>query len=185
MPIDDQDFPRRMQRLESLIEEFERCSDPGLRAKTTELVRTILDLHGVGLERILRHIGAAGEPGRGLLDTLARDDLVGCLLSLYDLHPAGLEERVAQALEKVRPYLRSHGGNVELLGIADGIVRLRMQGSCHGCPSSAQTLKSTIEEAIYAAAPDVTAIEVEDVTPPAAEPAATFVPVAELAVRHR
>ena len=88
------------------------------------------------------------------------------LLLLYGLHPLDLEARVQQALEKVRPLLRSHGGNVELLGIADGVVRLRMLGSCHGCPSSAMTLKNAIEEAIYAAAPDATAIEVEGVAEP-------------------
>jgi len=83
-------------------------------------------------------------------------------LLLYGLHPLDLESRVGQALEKVRPYLHSHGGNIELLGLTDGIVRLRLHGSCHGCPSSAQTLKQTIEEAIFEIAPDVTAIEVED-----------------------
>ena len=49
--------------------------------------------------------------------------------------PPILESRVEQALERVRPYLRSHGGNVEMLGIAEGVVRLRMLGSCNGCPS--------------------------------------------------
>ena len=91
------------------------------------------------------------------------------LLLLHGLHPLDLEARVRQALEQVRPYLRTHGGDVELLGVDDGVVRLRMQGSCHGCPSSAVTLKHTIEEAIYDAAPDVAAIEVEGVVePPAA-----------------
>jgi nitrite reductase/ring-hydroxylating ferredoxin subunit len=52
---------------------------------------------------------------------------------------------------------------VELLGLEDGVVRLRMQGSCDGCPSSAMTLKLAIEEAIYEAAPDITGIEVEGV----------------------
>ena len=55
-------------------------------------------------------------------------------------------------------------------GSIDGVVRLRMQGSCHGCPSSAMTLKNAIEEAIYAAAPDVAAIEVEGVVDPPVHP---------------
>ena len=66
-----------------------------------------------------------------------------------------------QALEQVRPYLRSHGGNVELLEVRDGVVRLQLEGSCHGCPSSAVTMKQTIEEAILAKAPDMVAVEVE------------------------
>jgi len=94
---------------------------------------------------------------------LAADEVVGSLLLLYGLHPLSLEVRVTQALDKVRPYLDSHGGNVELLNIADGVVQLRMQGSCKSCPSSSLTLKLAIEEAIYAAAPDVVSIEAEGV----------------------
>jgi Fe-S cluster biogenesis protein NfuA/nitrite reductase/ring-hydroxylating ferredoxin subunit len=82
---------------------------------------------------------------------------------LYGLHPVDFSTRVLGALEKVRPYLQSHGGNVELMGVDDGVVRLQMQGSCHGCPSSAMTLKLAIEEAIYDAAPDVVEIAVDGV----------------------
>ena len=88
---------------------------------------------------------------------------------MYGLHPLDLETRVEQALERVRPLLRSHHGDVELEGVIDGVVRLRMQGSCNGCPSSALTLKNAIEEAIYAAAPDVEAIQVEGVVDAAAQ----------------
>jgi Fe-S cluster biogenesis protein NfuA len=80
---------------------------------------------------------------------------------LHGLHPLDLETRVRQALENVRPLLRSHGGNVELLGLAGAVVRLRMLGSCDGCPSSALTLKSAIEDAIFERAPDVIGIEVD------------------------
>jgi Fe-S cluster biogenesis protein NfuA len=79
-----------------------------------------------------------------------------------------VEERVEAALAEMRPYLDSHGGDVRLLGVTDGVVRLQLQGSCSGCPSSAATLKSGIEEAIYSAAPDVERIEAEDA--PAAAP---------------
>jgi len=68
---------------------------------------------------------------------------------------------VAQALDNVRPHLESHGGNVELMKIDSGVVRLRLQGSCRSCASSADTLKLAVEAAIYAAAPDVVSIEAE------------------------
>jgi Fe-S cluster biogenesis protein NfuA len=67
------------------------------------------------------------------------------------------------ALEEVRPYLQSHGGNVELLGVKEGVARLRMQGSCSGCPSSTVTLRLAIEEAIQKTAPDLEGIEAEGV----------------------
>jgi Fe-S cluster biogenesis protein NfuA len=159
---EDREFRKRMERIETLIHEVEHFPDPKARTHTREIIQAILDLHGAALERALEKIAATGETGLAMIDSLAADDLVGSLLLLYGLHPQDTETRVRQALDKVRPYLRSHGGNVELLGVAGGMVRLRMQGSCEDCPSSAATLKRTIEEAIYDKAPDVTAIEVEE-----------------------
>jgi Fe-S cluster biogenesis protein NfuA len=71
---------------------------------------------------------------------------------------------VRQALDKVRPHLRSHGGDVELLGVVRGVVRLRMVGSCDGCPSSAAALRQAVEEAVAATAPDAAGVEVEGTT---------------------
>ena len=109
---------------------------------------------------------AERDDGR-LAAALAGDELVAHLLLLHGLHPVPLEQRVRGALDEVRPYLESHGGNVELLGIDDGVVRLRMEGSCSGCPSSAMTLKLAIEDAIQKAAPDVQDVVAEDEPRPA------------------
>jgi Fe-S cluster biogenesis protein NfuA len=158
--VQDKNFHQSIQRIEGLIQEVERYQDPAAKAHTREMVQAVLDLHGAGLEKMLEILAEAGEPGLALIDNLARDDLVSSLLLLYGLHPLDLETRVRQALDKVRPYLRSHGGNVELLSTEGGVVRLRLQGSCDGCPSSAVTMKSSIEEAIYEKAPDVAGIEV-------------------------
>jgi Fe-S cluster biogenesis protein NfuA len=109
------------------------------------------------LERILGHLDATAR------DACTRDEVVAGLLLLHGLHPLDMEARIRQALEQVRPFLRSHGGNVELIDVAAGVVRLRLVGSCDGCPSSAETMSQTIEEAILARAPDVMAVEVEGV----------------------
>ena len=79
------------------------------------------------------------------------------LLILHGLHPLDVETRIARALDRVRPYLGSHGGDVKLLGVTDGVVHLRLEGSCHGCPSSTVTMKLAIEKAIEEAAPEVAA----------------------------
>jgi Fe-S cluster biogenesis protein NfuA len=179
-PLGAKDFQARMQRLETLIHEVERFTDPAARAHTRELVQAILDIHATGLAKVLDRLSDAGDTGRALIAELADDECVGHLLLLYALHPADLETRVRQALDRVRPYLRSHGGNVELLGMNGGVVRLRLQGSCRSCPSSALTLQSTVEEAIYERAPEVTAIEVEGPAEQPAQTAATFVPLEEL-----
>jgi Fe-S cluster biogenesis protein NfuA/nitrite reductase/ring-hydroxylating ferredoxin subunit len=92
---------------------------------------------------------------------------------------------VQAALDEVRPYLDSHGGDVELLSVDEGVVRLRMQGSCKGCPSSAATLKLAIEDAIHKHAPDVEAVEADGAVPepepgPVSLPMASWTPVSDL-----
>jgi Fe-S cluster biogenesis protein NfuA/nitrite reductase/ring-hydroxylating ferredoxin subunit len=153
-----------MQRIEGLIHKIENVPDVEARAAALELVQSLMDFHGAGLDRLMELIAEAGEAGYAIFDRFAGDNLVGSLLLLYNLHPVPLETRVMQALDKVRPYLDSHGGNVELIGITNEVVRLRLEGSCKSCPSSSMTLKLAIEEAIMAAAPDVVAIEAEGVT---------------------
>jgi Fe-S cluster biogenesis protein NfuA len=102
-------------------------------------------------------------------------------LMLHDLHPVDLPTRVEQALEKVRPLLRSHGGDVELVDLSDGVVKLKLDGSCHGCPSSSITLRNAIEEAIFEFAPDIERLEVAGVVEP--PPASGFVPLEAIRVR--
>ena len=156
------EFERRMAVVDELVSRLETTADPDARSAAQELVRTVMELNSAALERILQIAQRDGEAGRRLADQFTQDGLVASLLLLYGLHPVDLETRVRGALDKTRPYLKSHGGNVELLEIDDaGTVRLRLQGSCHGCPSSAMTLKNAIEQAIHEAAPDVAAIVVD------------------------
>jgi Fe-S cluster biogenesis protein NfuA len=153
--------PGSPEVIEELIAELERTADPAAQAQARAIVQAVLEFHGRALGQLMAHIAGTGAAGAALLETLARDDLVASLLLLHDLHPHDLGARVARALDQVRPQLRSHGGDVELLGVKDGIVQLRMRGSCHGCPSSSVTLRELIETAIESAAPDVVDIEVD------------------------
>lgn len=168
-------MPQSMEQVEGLISKIENLPNAEARTTALELVKALMEFHGAALERLMEIVADAGDPGYAMFDNFAADDLVGSLLLLYGLHPLPIEARVTKALEKVRPYLESHGGNVELLDITGGVVHLRMQGSCKSCPTSAMTLKLAIEEAIYAAAPDVVAIEAEGVTEQA--PATGFVQI--------
>jgi Fe-S cluster biogenesis protein NfuA/nitrite reductase/ring-hydroxylating ferredoxin subunit len=151
------------------------------RERAEELVRLVADLYGAGLERVLELMHERGHLDDATLDALAGDDLVASLLLVHGLHPYGVRQRVEQALDSVRPYLGSHNGDVELIDITDeGVVRLRLLGSCDGCPSSSVTLKLAVEGAIEAAAPEISAIEVQT---PAAEPAGGVIPATALFAR--
>ena len=162
MLIDDQGLQERVARMETLLGEIETLPDRNTRSKAAEVVGVLLDLYGEGLARMMEVV-AEGEERERTFDAFAEDELVSHLLLLHGLHPLDLETRVIMALEEVRPYLQSHGGNVELLGVEEGVARLRMQGSCSGCPSSIATLRLAIEEAIQKTAPDLEGIEAEGV----------------------
>jgi Fe-S cluster biogenesis protein NfuA len=175
-------FEQRMKRLDALIHEIETFTDPTARSVAEEVVQALLELHGGGIERMLE-IVAAGDAGQPILTEIATDDTTRNLLLLHGLHPVSMEDRVRQALDRVRPYMASHGGYVELRGIEDGVVHLRLEGSCHGCPSSLLTLQLSIEKEIMDLAPDVAGIEVEGLAEAAAPPIAPdgFVPIASFA----
>jgi Fe-S cluster biogenesis protein NfuA len=159
------EFHTSLRRLDSLLQDVERLTDPSARAQVRMIVQALLELHGLGLNNLLGHLSAAGPSGEAILDACVRDEVIGGLLLLHGLHPVDLESRVLQALEQVRPALQSHGGDVKLLEVADGVVRLQLQGNCHGCPSSSATMSQTIEQAILGLAPDATALLVEGATP--------------------
>ncbi|WP_326701247.1 NifU family protein [Streptomyces sp. NBC_01754] len=151
------------------------------RERSEELVRLVVDFYGAGLERLLDLVHEQGKLDDEILAALAADELVASLLLVHGLHPYSVETRVEEALESVRPYLGSHGGDVELLAVTDdGAVRLRLLGSCDGCPSSSVTLKLAVQGAVEAAAPEITSIEVET---PAEEEAGPLVPVDSLFTR--
>lgn len=156
----------QVARVEGLLEQLETLPDPAARETATEVVQALLDLYGEGLGRIVAVI-AARDDGT-LAEALGADELIAHLLLLHGLHPVPVEERVRGALQGVLPYLESHGGSVQLLGVEEGIVQLRLEGSCSGCPSSSMTLKLAIEDAIFKAAPDVEEVRAEGATAPAA-----------------
>lgn len=157
------EFQQRLQSIERLLGEIESSADPNLRSRVQELVQLVMDLHGAGIERMLELVRAAGESisGESIVQKLGRDELVASLLVLYGLHPVELEARVAQALDKARSRLRPLDGEVELLSIRDGAVRLRIKANGHGCGSTAQALKEIVENAVYQGAPDITSLVVE------------------------
>lgn len=150
-----------VERVQELLGSLDEIADPFAQQRVQELIGAVLELYGAGLDRILGVVADAGEPGLPIRDALLDDGIVASLLLIHGLYPVPLEERVTQALDSVRPFLASHGGNVELISVEEGVARLQLQGSCNGCPSSAATLEHALREAIDAAAPDLLGLEVE------------------------
>jgi Fe-S cluster biogenesis protein NfuA len=154
------------ERIEQLLDELKATADPRAYERAEELLRSVSELYGAGLGRVVE---LAVDRAPGLLDTFLEDDLLASLLLVHGLHPEALECRVEGALAQVRPLLRGHGGDVELLDIDPdaGAVRLRLLGSCDGCPSSSITLQLAVERAIVEAAPEIVRIDVDQPAQPA------------------
>jgi Fe-S cluster biogenesis protein NfuA len=169
MPETKREFTRRSDRIEELVSRIESTGDPAIRAVAQELLQAVIELHGVALERMLDAISEL-PAGERALARIASDNLVSNVLSLHGIHPVAIEARVAAAIEKSRPYLKSHGGNVELASVEDGTVHVQLQGTCGSCSSSTETMKNHVENAIYEAAPEVVTIIAESMPQPPTHP---------------
>lgn len=145
------------ERIQTLLDAT-AAGGAAARERAEQLVGEVVELYGAALARV---VALAGDPAvPEMLERLAADDLIASLLLVHGLHPHDVHRRVSDALDSVRPYLGSHGGDVHLLDIVGDTVRLEFAGSCKGCPSSAVTLELTVEDAIRAAAPEISEIEV-------------------------
>lgn len=161
------------ERIQTLLD-ASAVGGPVAAARAEQLVREVVDLYGAALSRVVELLDDAAS------ERLAADDLVASLLLVHGLHPHDVTRRVSHALDTVRPYLGSHGGDVRLVDVSNGVVRLAFSGSCKSCPSSAVTLELAVQDAVRAAAPEVIAIEVA--TADAAGPPA-MIPVEALMSR--
>jgi Fe-S cluster biogenesis protein NfuA/nitrite reductase/ring-hydroxylating ferredoxin subunit len=146
------------ERIQSLLD-ASAVGGPVAAERAEQLVREVVDLYGAALSRVVELVDGAAT------DRLVADDLIASLLLVHGVHPHDVTRRVSHALDTVRPYLRSHGGDVQLMDVRNGVVRLSFSGSCKSCPSSAATLELAVQDAVLAAAPEVAAIEVVPADP--------------------
>ena len=150
------------ERIGELIAALEDNPSPEVRDQVAELLQGVDRLHRAALHRLtglLIH--------HELLEHACDDPIIAAVLDIYDLLPLDPSEAVARALTAVTPYLQSHGGDVDVLSVRDGVVRLRLRGACHGCSGSAVTLKRGVETALREGFPGFVAMEVEDSAPAA------------------
>jgi Fe-S cluster biogenesis protein NfuA len=154
-----------MYRVGELAEALLGHPDPKVRDQAEELLDWIDVFHREGLGRLVEMIRSWR--GEIFLESVARDDITGTFLATYDLgevpdNQTEAEEAVAAALEEVRPYVESHGGTITVESIVDGVVKVRMLGSCDGCPSSTATLTVGVEQAMREHWPNFRRLEVVD-----------------------
>ncbi|MGH9182796.1 MAG: NifU family protein [Acidimicrobiales bacterium] len=168
-------FDDVLDRMEQLLAQVEDL-DEEVRDQVFALLDGVDTIHRMALGRMGAQLGPA------VVDQLHRaDPAVAWLLDAYGV---GADDRHAAdaALDDIRPYVHSHGGRVEVLGVEQGVVHLRMSGACSGCTASAVTLREGIEDALRERFPGFQGVEVEeDHAEPHPPPGATLVEIR----RHR
>jgi len=138
------------------------------RAAIAEYKRAIEALHGEALRRLV--VACKADPAAlAALRAAVSDEVVYAVMRQLGLLRPSLDERIAVALDGVRPMLASHGGDVELVRIAPPRIEVRFLGACQGCASSAVTFYAGVQQAVYGACPEIT--EVVEVRGGAAAPA--------------
>jgi Fe-S cluster biogenesis protein NfuA/nitrite reductase/ring-hydroxylating ferredoxin subunit len=167
-----------LNRVQDLQAELDSCEDGPAQALAEELVGAVVAMYGAGLERILDLLLDGAPDDGALAQALAEDPHIATLLLIHDLHPVPLGDRVSSALEQVRPYMESHGGNVELISLEDGVARIKLSGSCSDCAASTVTLELAVKQALDELAPDLEGLEVEGVAPQAEGLALPMAPAA-------
>ena len=160
-PVDSERHLARVQELTEALEALPDGHADGRSPRTSSARSWSSTATGCGGSS--RRSTRPAPAGQEIHERLVEDGVVASLLLIHDLYPVDLETRVREALATVRPYMESHGGDVELLGIEDGVARLRLEGHCKGCPASAATLELAIKQALDEAAPDLAGLEVEGV----------------------
>jgi Fe-S cluster biogenesis protein NfuA len=160
--LDDAVIEQRLARLDELLGRLEIV--PGATAALAiEAIQALTEVYGEALARAVDR--AAGT--ERVLAAFEKDELLRHLMVLHGLHPQPLAERVERALDGVRPYLRSHGGDVELVGVADGVARVALVGHCDGCASSTATMEAADSTAVLDLAPELDRVEALPATAPA------------------
>src|SRR5271154_5913836 len=121
----EKELDEQIRRIEQLVNECNAIPDLQTRRKVQELLRTVMELHGAALDKLMNLIK---EEAPTLVDTLGNDEQVGSLLILHGLHPIPLETRMHQALRRTEGIFRGYGAHVEMLGAPGGAVRLLVSG---------------------------------------------------------
>ena len=176
-----QGFREQIGRIEELVQNIDATADPAMRAAARELVQSVMDLHSAAFERILEIVTKTGGSGTSLVRSLAADSLIGSLLVLYDLHPEDFPTRIRRGIERAQQILAKRAATLQLLGIGDSSVQVKIDTNGHNCGSTVAELQEIVRSSLFEAAPDAADVIIE---PPQSSSASGFVPLDSLQVSN-
>lgn len=174
-----QAFREQIGRIEELVRNIDTTADPATRAAAKELVQSVMDLHSAAFERILEIVTKMEGPGTALIRSLAADSLIGSLLVLYDLHPEDFSTRVRRGIERAQQILTKRAATIQLLGIGDSSIQVKIDTNGHNCGSTVAELQEIVRGSLFEVAPDAAEVIIE---PPQGSSASGFVPLDSLQI---
>lgn len=151
------------ERVDKAVAEA-RTLDDDAQTKAFALKSAIEAFHKLGLTRIIQAL-KADPRGKELLFELVDDPALYALFAMHGLVRADIGTRVSRVIDMVRPYMQSHGGDVELVDVSNNTAYIKLHGACNGCSMSSVTLRNTVEDALREHVPEITKIEVVPTEP--------------------
>lgn len=176
--MQEETFEDLARRVDKIAGDVERLTDDDAKMKAVALKDAVEAFNKFGLTRIVQKL-KSDERGKQLLFELVDDPSVYALFALHGIVKPDLTPKIQRILEGVRPFMKSHGGDVEFVRTEGSTVFVRLEGSCNGCSQSAVTLRNNVEEAIKTNLPQITNVEVVP-----NEPAPSLVQIAPLAANN-
>lgn len=157
---EERDIQDTFIRIAEIAQELEQHPDPAVRDKVFEMLDWVEAFHREAVVRIVQMLPLEA------VEQLHSDPVVHHLIDTYiedEEEPENLDALIDEALNEIRPYIHSHGGEMEALNVdkESGIVKLRLMGSCHGCPSSSVTLTDGVEKILRDRWPGFRKLDVE------------------------
>ncbi len=146
------------QRVDSALEHASALTGEA-REKALELKQALEEFHQLGLRRIVQHLKSDPQ-GKQILFTLIDEPEIYALLAMHKLVRPDIVTRVRTVIDRIRPYVQSHGGDVELVEVTSTIASVQLSGACNGCSATASSLRTGIEEAIIEGVPEITEVKV-------------------------
>lgn len=148
------EFQQRMKQVEDLIAQIESHPDPAARDLARRLTRSLLDLHEVGIGRMLELL-LNNSDVNAIPDAWQEDPLVSNLLILHELHPLDADTRIAKAISELEPLLQQHRAELKVLKLTEQEVSVEFSGGCGHCQSSQAAIRQMVDDAICVAAPEL------------------------------
>jgi Fe-S cluster biogenesis protein NfuA len=156
-PVDG-DFEKLARRVDEAAAAVARL-DAEPRQAAERLRAAVEAAHRSALVTVVRRL-RADEKGRELLFELVDDPMVHLLFSMHGIIRPDPATAARQALDEVRPGLRAHGGDVEMVRVDDGVAHVSLSGACNGCSTAAVTMRENVERTLLRSVPAIRSVQV-------------------------